>query len=137
MDGLQAAILTAKLPYILSWTKERRRCANTYLKYLNGNKFVKCPLIRDNSEHSFHLFIIQVEKRDELQIFLKEKGIETFVHYPKALVNLKCYEYLNLNSMNYTNATFIQSRILSLPIYPELSDEMIEYVVEKINEFYS
>ena len=137
MDGLQAAILTAKLPYILSWTKERRRCANTYLKHLNGNKFVKCPLIRDNSEHSFHLFIIQVEKRDELQIFLKEKGIETVIHYPKALVNLKCYEYLNLNSVNYPNATFIQSRILSLPIYPELTDEMIEFVVEKINEFYS
>jgi dTDP-4-amino-4,6-dideoxygalactose transaminase len=137
MDGLQAAILTAKLPYILSWTKERRRCANTYLKLLNGNKFVKCPLIRDNSEHSFHLFIIQVEKRDELQIFLKEKGIETVIHYPKALVNLKCYEYLNLNSANYPNVTFIQSRILSLPIYPELTDEMIEFVVEKINEFYS
>ena len=63
MDGLQAAILTAKLPYILSWTKERRRCANTYLKLLNGNKFVKCPLIRDNSEHSFHLFLIQVDMK--------------------------------------------------------------------------
>jgi len=137
MDGIQAAILSAKLPYILSWTKERRRCANTYIKYLNGNKYVKCPVIRDNSEHSFHLFIIQVDKRNELQIFLKENGIETVIHYPKALVNLQCYDYLNLNSFDYPNATNIESKILSLPIYPELTDKMIEFVVEKINEFYS
>lgn len=137
MDGLQAAILCAKLPFILKWTKERRRCANTYLKLLNGNKYVKCPMIRENSEHSFHLFVIQVDKRDELQIFLKEKGVETVIHYPKALVNLQCYEYLNINSVNYPNATSQESRILSLPIYPELTDKMIEFVVEKINEFYS
>ena len=59
------------------------------------------------------------------------------IHYPKALVNLKCYEYLNLNSDNYPNATYIESKILSLPIYPELTYEMIEFVVGKINEFYS
>lgn len=137
MDGIQAAILSAKLPYILSWTKERRRCANTYIKHLNGNKYVKCPVIRDNSEHSFHLFIIQVDKRNELQIFLKENGIETVIHYPKAIVNLQCYDYLNLNSFDYPNATKIESKILSLPIYPELTDKMIGFVVEKINEFYS
>lgn len=137
MDGLQAGILTAKLPFILKWTKERQRCANTYIRLLDGNKYVKCPIIRDNSKHSFHLFVIQVDKRDELQIFLKENGIETVIHYPKALVNLKCYEYLNLNTSNYPIATSQESKILSLPIYPELTDSMIEFIVEKINEFYS
>ena len=137
MDGLQAAVLSAKLPYIISWTKERRRCAKTYLQLLNGNKYVKCPTIRENSEHSFHLFLIQVDKREELQFFLKANGIETVIHYPKALVNLKCYEYLNLNSDNYPKATIIESKILSLPIYPELTDDMIGFIVGKINEFYS
>lgn len=137
MDGLQAAILSAKLPYILSWTKERRRCAETYLKLLKDNINVKCPSVRENSEHSFHLFLIQVDNREELQFFLKSNGIETVIHYPKALVNLKCYEYLNLNSDNYPNATYIESKILSLPLYPELTDDMIEFVVGKINEFYS
>jgi dTDP-4-amino-4,6-dideoxygalactose transaminase len=137
MDGLQAAILSVKLSYILSWTNERKRCARKYLELLKGNRHIKCPRIRPNSEHSFHLFSIQVEDRENLQSFLKYNGIETVIHYPKALVNLKCYEYLNLNSNNYPNATKIESKILSLPIYPELTDEMIAYVVMKIKDFYN
>lgn len=137
MDGLQAAILSAKLPYILNWTKERKRCAQTYLKLLNGTKHVVCTSVRPNSEHSFHLFIIKAERRDELQAYLKENGIETFVHYPKALVNLECYNYLKLKNEDYPVATNNEANILSLPIFPELTDESIEYIVSKIQQFYS
>ncbi len=137
MDAIQASILSAKLPFILMWTKERKRCANTYLRLLEGFEKVKCPIIRDNSEHSFHLFLIQVNNREGLQFYLKSKGIETVIHYPKALVNLECYEYLNILPEDYPNASSIESKILSLPIYPELTDEMIEYIVENIKEFYS
>ena len=137
MDAIQASILSAKLPFILSWTEERRRCAKTYLRLLDGLHNVKCPSIRDNSDHSFHLFLIQVDNREELQKFLKSNGIETVIHYPKALVNLECYKYLNLLSQDYPIASSIESKILSLPIYPELTDDMIVYIVEKIKEFYS
>jgi dTDP-4-amino-4,6-dideoxygalactose transaminase len=81
--------------------------------------------------------LIQVDNREELQKFLKSNGIETVIHYPKALVNLECYKYLNLMSQDYPIASSIESRILSLPIYPELTDDMIVYIVEKIKEFYS
>jgi len=137
MDAIQASILSAKLPFILSWTYERRRCAKTYLRLLEGFDKVKCPSIRDNSEHSFHIFLIQVNNRDGLQSFLKSNGIETVIHYPKALVNLECYQYLNLLSEDYPIASSIESKILSLPIYPELTDETIVYIVKKIKEFYS
>jgi dTDP-4-amino-4,6-dideoxygalactose transaminase len=136
MDGLQASILSAKLPFILKWTSERKRCAKMYLKLFKQFDKVECPVIRENSEHSFHLFLIKVEKRDELQKHLLINGIETTIHYPKALVNLECYNYLNLNRDNYPVATTNESKILSLPIYPELNDEMILYIVETIKNFY-
>lgn len=137
LDGLQAAILSAKLPHILNWTKERKRCANKYFDLLEGFNEVTCTKIRPNSEHSFHLFLIKVDHRDELHTNLKENGIEAVIHYPKALTNLECYKYLNLNHDDYPVATCNESKILSLPIYPELTDESIEYIVDMIKKFYS
>lgn len=137
MDGIQAAILSAKLPHILNWTNERKRCANTYFNLLNGFTPVTCTTIRPNSEHSFHLFIIKVDRRDELYSFLKENGVETAIHYPKALTSLTCYEYLNLSQEDYPVATGNETKILSLPIYPELDDNKISYVVQLIKQFYT
>jgi dTDP-4-amino-4,6-dideoxygalactose transaminase len=137
LDGLQAAILSAKLPHILNWTKERKRCADTYFGLLNGFEAVTCTKIRPNSEHSFHLFLIKVDRRDDLRNFLKENGIETVIHYPKALTNLVCYKYLNLDKDNYPVATGNEAKILSLPIYPELNNDAIAYIVKMIKLFYT
>jgi dTDP-4-amino-4,6-dideoxygalactose transaminase len=137
LDGIQAAILSAKLPHILNWTQERKRCANTYFKLLNGFEDVTCTTIRPNSVHSFHLFLIKVDRRDDLHTFLKENGIETVIHYPKALTSLACYDYLNLNQDDYPVATGNEAKILSLPIYPELTDDAIEYIVKMIKLFYT
>ncbi|MEY4570851.1 MAG: hypothetical protein RLZ10_44 [Bacteroidota bacterium] len=137
LDGLQAAILSAKLPYILKWTNERKRCANTYFNLLYGFQPVTFTKIRPNSEHSFHLFVINVDRRDELHNFLKENGVESVIHYPKALTSLVCYDYLNLNQKEYPVATGNETRILSLPIYPELTDHAIAYIVKLIKQFYS
>jgi dTDP-4-amino-4,6-dideoxygalactose transaminase len=136
LDGIQAAILSAKLPHILNWTKKRKKCANTYFKLLNGFKHVTCTKIRPNSEHSFHLFLIKVDRRDELQDFLKQKGVETVVHYPKALTSLACYNYLNLKQEDYPVATSNEAKILSLPIYPELTEKQIEYICNQIFIFF-
>lgn len=136
LDGLQAAILTAKLPHILKWTAERKRCASTYDNLLRDIKGIVTPPKRPFSEHSYHLYVIRAERRNELQAFLKQNGIETAIHYPSALPSLECYHALYPNP-SFPIAIGNEQKILSLPIYPELQDESIAYVVSKIKEFYS
>src|SRR5579875_3133579 len=93
MDGLQAAVLSAKLPYISQWTEKRIQNAALYNKYLSGIDEIVLPKVRPDSKHTFHLYVIRALKRDELMNFLKEKNIETVIHYPTALPNLPAYAY--------------------------------------------
>jgi dTDP-4-amino-4,6-dideoxygalactose transaminase len=137
LDGLQAAILSAKLPHILNWTEARRKNAVLYNQHLASIINIELPKIRCNTLHSFHLFVIKVEKRDELQNFLKEKGVETAIHYPTALVNLPCYLSHDLKACGYPNATGNQSTILSLPMFPELNEIEIKYIANCITSFYA
>lgn len=137
LDGMQAAILSAKLPYILKWTEQRIHIAKLYDQYLSGIDEIVCPKVRPNSKHTFHLYVLQVEKREELAAYLKENGIETAIHYPSILPALKCYEYLGLDLNSYKICEAMQPKILSLPIYPELTEDMVKYVSNKIKEFYS
>jgi len=94
LDGLQAAILRAKLPQILRWTESRIANADYYSSILNGIEQISLPSRRINTKHTYHLFVIKAEKRDALANFLKGKGIDTAVHYPTALPNLEAYIYL-------------------------------------------
>jgi dTDP-4-amino-4,6-dideoxygalactose transaminase len=137
LDGMQAAILSAKLPHILDWTTERIRCADTYDKLLIGIPSIVTPKRRENTRHSFHLYVIRAENRDDLSQHLKACNIETAIHYPTALPNLKAYAYLGHSTDDFPVATAYQSQILSLPIYPELTSSQIEYVAECIKSFYS
>lgn len=137
LDGLQAAILSAKLPYILGWTEKRIENAKLYTQLLASVPQIKVPLVRPGSKHTFHLYMIRAENRDGLQAFLKEKGVETALHYPTALPNLPAYKYLGYNTGNFPVATALQSEILSLPMYPELTADEIGYVANCIREFYN
>lgn len=137
LDGLQAAVLNVKLPYILQWTQKRIDNSIIYNQVLQDVEEIELPKVRENTKHTFHLYVIKAQKRDELAVFLKEKGIETAVHYPTALPNLKAYEYLNLAQGIYKEATENENKILSLPMFPELEKEQIQYVAECIKEFYS
>jgi len=94
MDGLQAAILSAKLPHILKWTEARIEKAAMYKKYLADVSEIKLPAVRPDTVHSWHLFVIRTTHRDALMSFLKEQNIETAIHYPTALPNLPAYAYL-------------------------------------------
>lgn len=136
MDGIQAAILTAKLPHILSWTERRIANSNLYNKYLTGIKEIVLPVIRSNSKHSFHLFVIRTKEREKLAAFLKSKDIETAVHYPVALHNMEAYKYLGHNPNDFPVSNAYQDQILSLPMYPELSEEQIEYIAKAIKDFF-
>lgn len=135
LDGLQAAILTAKLPHIINWTKKRQHNTSLYNKYLQGISNIQLPQLRANTEHSYHLYVIKAEKRDELKAFLNNNGIETAIHYPTALPNMECYKHAQHKA--FPVSTNNESVILSLPMYPELQEEAIEYIAQKIREFYS
>jgi dTDP-4-amino-4,6-dideoxygalactose transaminase len=138
MDGLQAAILLVKLKYINEWTERRIQIANLYTRLLGSlSKDLKVPEVRPDSKHTFHLYVIRLKKRDELMDFLKSEGIETAIHYPRALPNLPCYNYLSVPISDYIIASNNQREILSLPIYPELTDDEVFYVVSKIKTFFS
>jgi len=137
LDTLQAAILSAKLPNILRWTEARIRNAALYDRYLAGIGDVVLPKVRPDSKHSYHLYVIRAKRRDELAAFLKEQGIETAVHYPVALPNLPAYKYLGYSPSDFPVASRLQGEILSLPMYPELSEACVAYVAEKIKSFYT
>jgi dTDP-4-amino-4,6-dideoxygalactose transaminase len=137
MDGMQAAILSTKLRYILKWTNARINNADLYIKHLAGVHEIILPIVRPDSKHTFHLFVIRTKKRDQLMNYLKDEGIETAIHYPKALPNLSVYKYLGYSENDFPIASRYQAEILSLPIYPELTEDMIIYVSEKIKIFFN
>jgi dTDP-4-amino-4,6-dideoxygalactose transaminase len=136
MDGLQAAVLSVKLQYILNWTEQRIANAALYNKHLQGVDDIILPVVRPDTKHSFHLYMIRARRRNELQQYLKAKGVETAIHYPTALPNLPAYKYLGVNSTDFPIATKLQDEILSLPMYPELNEESIRYIADCIRSFY-
>jgi dTDP-4-amino-4,6-dideoxygalactose transaminase len=137
MDGIQAAILNAKLPYLCRWTKARRQVAGRYDELLDDLAQVVTPKVSADREHVYHLYVIRVENRDMLREYLRRAGVSTVVNYPKALPFLPAYSYLGHSPEDFPEAYFDQSRILSLPIYPEMNDELISFVVDRIESFFS
>jgi len=136
LDGIQAAILNVKLPHILSWTNSRRENAKLYDSLLKDVSEIETPKVRDNVKHSYHLYVIKTESRDELAVYLNQNGIETAIHYPIALHNMNAYKYLKYNRSDFPNASFNEGKILSLPMYPELKEDQINYIVETIKLFF-
>ena len=136
MDGLQAAILSAKLPYILTWTEKRIELAALYNTYLKGIPEIVLPKLRPGTKHTYHLYVILADKRDALRDYLEKNAIETLIHYPTPLPALPAYKYLDHSSADFPVATRLQPKILSLPIYPEMTEEMIAFIANAIHTFY-
>lgn len=136
LDGMQATILNVKLKYLDEWTNKRIQNATLYSQLLNNVGDIVTPEVRENSKHTFHLYVIRTKQRDALQKFLKEKNIDTSIHYPIALPNLEAYKYLNVPKEDYRLTNIFQNEILSLPMYAELSEEQIQYVCSSVKEFF-
>jgi dTDP-4-amino-4,6-dideoxygalactose transaminase len=132
LDGIQAAILSAKLPHLARWTAERRRVAATYERLLASAAAVCTPKIGKDRTHVYHRYVICSDDRDALRRHLNESGIATMLHYPKALPFFPAYARLRHAPGDFPNAWRNQDRILSLPIYPEMSDEMAAYVAAAV-----
>jgi dTDP-4-amino-4,6-dideoxygalactose transaminase len=137
MDGIQGAVLGVKLKYLPQWTEKRRTAANYYLNKLKDIQGVIIPAVASNVRPVWHLFVIRTNKRDELQIYLTKKGISNGVHYPIALPNLQAYHYLNSKPSDFPVATSYQDQLLSLPIFPEITNIQQDYVVNTIAEFFN
>jgi len=131
LDTLQAAILNTKLKYLDSWIEKRRKNAKTYNKLLEGH--VKIPKELANNKHSYYMYVIRSEKRDALSEHLKQNNIATGVHYPIPLHKQQAYTHLPSQSHQHTEKA--AKEILSLPMYPELSEEEIQFICEKIINF--
>lgn len=133
MDTLQAAILDVKLDHINNWTEKRRKNAKLYNELLNG--IVTIPFEKEDCKHAYHLYVIKTEKRDKLQEFLKQNGIKTGIHYPIPLHLQPALSHLNYNEGDFPITERLSKQILSLPMYPELTEEQMQYITLKIKEF--
>lgn len=136
LDGLQAAILNVKLPHLEVWTEARRRVAARYDELLKDVSDVHPPKCAPDRDHVYHLYVVRADDRDELKKTLDGAGIGTVLNYPKALPFYPAYNYLDHQPEDFPVAYRNQSRILSIPIYPEITDAMQEYVVDAIRGHY-
>lgn len=134
LDEIQAAFLRIKLKNLDRWNEGRRRIAQKYIDGINNPKIIK-PIEAEYAKHVWHLFVIRSEKRDELQEYLKSRGIDTLIHYPIPMHLQRAYENLGLEKGSYPAAEKISQEVMSLPMYYGMQDGEIEYVIDNINSF--
>ena len=137
LDALQAAVLRVKLPHLDDWSAARRRNAERYRALITEaglDGVVTVP--EDVPGHIYNQFVIRVPRRDELQAHLREQGIGTEVYYPVPLHRQECFAGLGYGAGSMPESERAAEETLALPIYPELTEEMQEYVVECVGEFY-
>jgi dTDP-4-amino-4,6-dideoxygalactose transaminase len=134
MDGIQAAILSIKLKYLDEWNRKRKQHAKLYSQLIK-NKNIILPEIATNRDHVFHLYVIRTPQRERLIQLLDEKGISWGIHYPFPLPLLKAYEKMGHKEADFPVAAQVCNEILSIPMYPELSDKQIEFIADTINSF--
>lgn len=135
LDGLQAAILSVKLKHLPAWTRARQQIAQNYSHALAEHAGVTTPFAPDDRQHAYHLYVIQHERRDALAAHLAADGIQTVINYPVALPFLPAYSRFAHKPEDFPAAHRAQSRILSIPIFPEISDTQLQAVVDSIGRF--
>lgn len=135
LDELQAAVLRRKLLYLDYWNARRRELARLYDQLLQGLPIV-LPQTMTWGEHVFHLYVIRCDRRDQLCSFLAERGIQTIIHYPVPVHCQEAYRDLNMPRGALPEAEKAAQEIVSLPLYPEIREEEIEFVAASIREFY-
>jgi dTDP-4-amino-4,6-dideoxygalactose transaminase len=141
LDVIQAVVLKVKLRHLDQWHNERIQRADLYHSLflttgLVGNQIITIPPVGNGKSHVFNCYVVRVQRRDELRQYLGEQGIQTQVYYPLPLHLQPCFDYLGYHKGDFPNAELVASQVLALPIYPELTSELQEFVVERIADFY-
>jgi dTDP-4-amino-4,6-dideoxygalactose transaminase len=136
LDTIQAAILLVKIKYLDNWSNLRQEHADRYNKELKGIGDVRLPEKIAESNHVYNQYTIRTKKRDQLQEFFKENGIGNAVYYPLPLHLQDCFKNLGYKEGDFPESESAAKETVSIPVYPELTDEQQDYVIEKIREFY-
>jgi dTDP-4-amino-4,6-dideoxygalactose transaminase len=134
LDEIQAVVLRAKLPHLANWNEQRRLYARKYNELLKDAP-VKTPAVLTGANPVYHLYVISTPRRDELQAYLKEKGIFTGIHYPIPIHLQKAMGFLGYRQGDLPVTEKVTSQILSLPMFAELTTQEIEYIADSIKSF--
>lgn len=132
LDDIQAAILGVKLKYLDKENRERQDIAQHYTQRIE-NKVVFLPAVESTENHVFHQYVIRSSKRDRLQEYLSNEGIQTQIHYPKAIHRQEAYK--EMSNLEFPISEKIQNEILSIPLFPSMTNEEKEIIIETINQF--
>ena len=132
LDGIQAAILSVKLKYLNEWTDKRIHNATYYNELLGNSNKIFSPIFHPRSKHVFHLYVVRVRDRSRVQEILGNNNISTGIHYPIPLPFMEAFSYLGYNYDDFPVAYDYMSKILSLPMYPELSKDNIRFIVDTL-----
>lgn len=136
LDTMQAAVLQVKLPYLDGWNEQRRRAAATYERLLAGLPIVT-PSVLDDVEHIYHLYVVRLENRGALQEALQDAGVATGLHYPVPIHLQPAYQELGYKRGDFPITEAYAETILSLPMFPELDDQKVAYVVDLIQGYFA
>ncbi len=134
LDELQAAILRVKLRHLDRWNARRAEIAERYRAGL-ADRPLQLPVVANENSHVFHVYAVLAERRDALQQFLADRGVPTIIYYPRPLHRQKVFADLGYREGDFPVAEEIARKILPLPIYPELTEEQIDYVIATTREF--
>jgi dTDP-4-amino-4,6-dideoxygalactose transaminase len=137
LDEIQAAFLSVKLPHLKNWNEERLAIAKIYSHRLQGLEDLHLPIIPDDGSHVCHIYCIRTSRRDELQSFLEECLVQTLIHYPIPPHLQESFQHLGYNEGDFPIAEKLAKQSLSLPIYPGLREEDVEYITNCIKQFYT
>ena len=137
LDELQATILSIKLKYLNEWTIQRQNLASKYNEMLKGVGDIVTPYLHPNSTHSYHLYVIRTQSRNKLQKFLNENGVSTLVHYPIPPHLQNAYKFLGHKMGDFPIAEELSETSLSLPIWPGMTNEEVEYVSNMVLNFFN
>jgi dTDP-4-amino-4,6-dideoxygalactose transaminase len=136
LDSIQAAILEVKLKYFDQHINARQQAAAYYDEYLGELDGIMIPQRVKYSTHTFHQYTIKTERRNELQAYLKTKGIPSMVYYPEVFHLQEAYRFLGYNKGDFPVSEKLVKTVLSLPMHTELDEEQLEYIVAAVKEFY-
>jgi dTDP-4-amino-4,6-dideoxygalactose transaminase len=135
LDTIQAAILNVKLKYLAGWNEARARHAASYASRLEGLPGLRLQSCSPASTHIFHLFIVESDRRNGLQKYLEDSGIQTGIHYPKPIHLQTAYQDLGYTLGDFPMTERLADQMLSLPMFPELTEPQIELVCDAVASF--
>ncbi len=136
MEGIQGAVLGVKLKYLDRWNKARNQVADWYDQELAGLP-LRLPNRDDEYSQVFHVYVIETEYREQLQAYLSEHGIPTIIHYPIPIHLQKAFSFLDYRAGDFPITEKLSNEILSLPIFPEMTHEMVQEVSSEIRQFFN